>query len=431
MVDIHTVWPYFAILLACLALAALPAFRGADATGGSGRRTDTLDGLRGFLALGVFAVHAIVHYDYLLSGAWKPSSARFYNVAAVISVALFFMLTGFLFWNKLLKAGGRPDWKALYIGRVFRLGPMYVAVVATMIAIVAYRTGFQWRQPPLQVIGQALAWLALGILPPPPAINGYADTGTILAGVTWTLLFEWLFYFSLPLWAVFVRRGRHLAFSAGAVAACLLVILAGTWNGGFVSGVKPRPALLLAVLAELIAMLATGMLVASLLHERIGERLRLHQARWGALALLAIALAFAAMLGARDVGMLQLLVFCPLLGTFLFVLCSGNDLFGALSWPASRRLSAMSYSIYLAQGLALVAVFAIPGVKAYALSGTLPFWIVNIACALALCAGSLLSYRYIEEPGIRAGKRLTERLRARRAATAPLPASEAAAVAGE
>lgn len=132
------------------------------------------------------------------------------------------------------------------------------------------------------------------------------------------------------------------------------------------------------------------------------------------------------MLGTRHIGMLQLLAFCPLLGMFLFVLCSGNDLFGALSWPASRRLSNMSYSIYLAQGLALVAVFAIPGVEAYARSGTLPFWLVTVACALLLCAGSLLSYRYIEEPGIRAGKRLTERLRARRDGAAPLPAAAAA-----
>lgn len=426
MVDIHTAWPYFAMLAACLALAALPGFAGADAAGRSGRRTDTLDGLRGFLALGVFAVHAVVHYDYLLSGVWRPSPARFYNVAAVVSVALFFMLTGFLFWNKLLKAGGRPDWTALYLGRVFRLGPMYLVVVATMIAIVAYRTGLQWRQPPLQVIGQALAWLALGIVPPPPAINGYADAGTLLAGVTWTLMFEWLFYFSLPLWAFFVRRGRHLAFSAGVVAACLLAILAGTWNGGFVPGAKPRPALLLAVLAELIALLATGMLVASLLHERVGERLRLHERRWGALALLALGLAFAALLATREIGMLALLAFCPLLGTFLFVLCSGNDLFGALSWPASRRLSAMSYSIYLAQGLALAAVFAIPGVRGYALGGTLPFWVVNIGCALALCAAALLSYRWIEAPGIRAGQRLIERLHARRGAAAPLPAAAAA-----
>ncbi|SDX75126.1 acyltransferase family protein [Lysobacter enzymogenes] len=430
MVDTHSVWPYFALMLAAFALASLPWFRAADPAGrGSGRRTDTLDGLRGFLALSVFAVHAIVHYDFLRTGVWKPSSAQFYNVAGVVSVALFFMLTGFLFWNKLLKAGGRPGWKELYIGRVFRLGPMYVAAVATMIVIVAYRTGFEWRQPPLQVIAQALAWLALGIVPPPPAINGYADTGTILAGVTWTLFFEWVFYFSLPLWAFFVRRGRHLAFSAGAVAACLLVILAATWNGGFVPGTKPRPVLLLAVLAELIGMIATGMLVASLLHERIGERLQLQRAKWGALALLALALVFAAMLSTRNIGMLQLLVLCPLTGLFLFVLCSGNNLFGVLAWPASRRLSNMSYSIYLSQGLSMVAVFAIPGVKDYALSGTVPFWIVNIACALALCAASLLTYRYIEEPGIRAGKRLTDRLRARRAGAAPLatPASDAAA----
>ncbi|MGO4781065.1 acyltransferase family protein, partial [Lysobacter sp. 2RAB21] len=91
---------------------------------------------------------------------WKPSAAQFYNTAGVVSVSVFFMLTGFLFWNKLLKADGRPGWKDLYIGRVFRLGPMYVVAVLVMIGVVAYRTGFQWRVPPVQAIASALAWLA-------------------------------------------------------------------------------------------------------------------------------------------------------------------------------------------------------------------------------------------------------------------------------
>ena len=414
MVDIQQTWPYFAMLLATLAFACLPWFGRADRLGPqAGKRTDTLDGLRGFLAVSVFATHAVVHYDYLRTGVWKASASQFYNVAGLLGVCLFFMLTGFLFWNKLLQADGRPDWKALYIGRVFRLGPVYLVVVAIMIGVVAYRTGFQWQVPPSQAIAAALGWLALGIVPPPPTINGYADTGTILAGVTWTLFFEWLFYFSLPLTAPFVRRGRHLAFTSALVALCLLTIVAATWHGGFEPGAKPRPVLLLAMLAELILMLGTGMFIASLLHAGIGDRLRLHRRRWALLALLCLGLVFAAMLGARGIGMLQLFVLCPLAGAFVFIVCSGNRLFGVLAWPASRRLSSLSYGIYLGQGLALLAVFAIPGVRGYAMSGTGAFWLVNTACALVLVSGALAGYRWIEEPGIRMGRRLVQRLRAR------------------
>lgn len=411
MVDIHQVWPYFVMMLLAFSFASLPFFRRADLTGPQlNKRTDTLDGLRGFLALSVFATHAIVHYDYLLTDVWKPSTAQFYNVAGVVSVVLFFMLTGFLFWNKLLKASGRPSWKELYIGRVFRLGPMYVAVVLVMICVVAYRTNFQWQVPPLHAIASALAWLALGIVPPPPTINGYVGTATILAGVTWTLFFEWLFYFSLPILAVFVRRRRHLAFTTTVVVLCLLTILVATWNGGFQPGVKPRPILMLAVLAELLLMLGSGMFVASLLHSGIGEKLGLERRRWSLVALLCLGLVFAILLSTRNIGMLQLMALCPLTGVFFLIVCSGNRLFGALSWPASRRLSSMSYSIYLSQGIAMVAVFAIPGVKAYALTGTVQFWIVNIVCALVLCLSALISYLYIEEPGIRMGKRITQRL---------------------
>ncbi|UJB19759.1 MULTISPECIES: acyltransferase family protein [Lysobacter] len=422
MVDIHQVWPYFVMMLATFAFAWLPLFRRADLIGPQlDKRTDTLDGLRGFLAMSVFATHVIVHYDYLLTGVWKPSSAQFYNTAGVVSVCVFFMLTGFLFWNKLLKADGRPGWKDLYIGRVFRLGPMYVVAVLVMIGVVAYRTGFQWRVPPLQAIASALAWLALGIVPPPPTINGYTGTGTILAGVTWTLFFEWLFYFSLPLLAFFVRRRRHLMFTASVVVLCLLTILAATWGGGFEPGVKPRPVLLLAVLAELILMLASGMFVASLLHAGFGARLQLHKPLWAAVALACIVLVFAAMLSTRSIGMLQLLALCPLTGAFFFIVCSGNRLFGVLSLAPARRLSNMSYSIYLSQGLAMVAVFAIPGVKAYALSGTVPFWIVNIGCGLVLCLSALATYLYVEEPGIRMGKRIVQRLGSKRAPLGAVP----------
>lgn len=421
MVDIHHAGPYFAMMLAALAFASLPLFRGADPDGPQpDKRTDTLDGLRGFLALSVFAAHTVVHYEYLRSGVWKPSSAQFYNVAGLLGVCLFFMVTGFLFWTKLLKAGGRPGWRALYIGRVFRLGPVYLVVVLTMIGVVAYRTDFRLQVPASEAIASTVAWLALGIVPPPPTINGYADTGTILAGVTWTLFFEWLFYFSLPLLAVFVRRGRHLAFTGALVAACLLTIVAATWNGGFEAGVKPRPVLMLAVLAELVLLFASGMFVASLLHAGIGERLRLQRRRWAVLALLCLALVFAAMLDMRNLGMLSLLALCPLAATFLWIVCAGNRLFGVLAWPASRRLSGLSYGIYLGQGLALLAVFAIPGVKAYAMSGTLAFWLVNTVCALVLVTGALAVHLWIEEPGIRMGRRWTQRLRARSDALMPL-----------
>lgn len=425
MVDIHQAWPYFAMLAAALAFAALPWFRAADrAPPRADQGSDTLDGLRGFLALSVFASHVIVHHEYLRTGVWKPSPSAFYNTAGLLGICLFFMITGFLFWNKLLKAGGRPGWKALYIGRVFRLGPMYLVAVLTMIAIVAYRTGFEWRVPPSQAIASALGWLALGIVPPPPTLNGYADTGTILAGVTWTLFFEWLFYFSLPISAWFVRRGSHLAFTSGLVALCLLTIAAASWHGGFEPGVKPRPVLFLAILAELALMLGAGMFVASLLHAGIGARLRWQRPLWSVVALLCLVALFATMIaGAPRIGLAQLFLLCPLAGAFFFIVCSGNRLFGVLAWPASRRLSNLSYGIYLSQGLILVAVFAIPGVGAYAASSGLAFCLVYLGCALLLCASALLSYRYVEEPGIRMGKRIAGRLGAGSHVRAPLPAT--------
>jgi len=156
------------------------------------------------------------------------------------------------------------------------------------------------------------------------------------------------------------------------------------------------------------------------LHAGIGERLRLQRGRWAVLALLCLTLVFAAMLDMRNLGMLSLLALCPLAATFLWIVCAGNRLFGVLAWPASRRLSGLSYGIYLGQGLALLAVFAIPGVKAYAMSGTLAFWLVNSVCALVLVTGALAIHLWIEEPGIRMGRRWARRLRARSDTLVPL-----------
>lgn len=424
MVDIHQAWPYFCLMLGALALASLPPFRRADPDGPQpGKRADTLDGLRGFLAISVFATHAAVNYQFLDTGVWKPSPARFYNVAGVLSVCLFFMLTGYLFWNKLLRAGGRPNWTHLYIGRVFRLGPMYVFVVLLMLGIVAYRTGFELRVPLGEAIASALLWLALGILPGPSTVNGLAHADTILAGVTWTLFFEWLFYFSLPLWAFFVRRGRHLLFVASVCAGCLALIAWTTMGGGFEPGVKPRPALLAAAAAALVLMLFAGMLVASLLHEGLDRKLRFERPAWALLALGCLGALFLLLIISRSIGIWQLLPLVPMAATFFLIVCGGNNVFGLLSLPASRHLSSISYSIYLSQGPVLVAIFALPGAEAYALSGTGPYWLVTIGAGLVLVASALTTYLFIEEPGMALGKRVSQRFSQRAAAASSLPAA--------
>jgi peptidoglycan/LPS O-acetylase OafA/YrhL len=396
---IFSVWPYFILMAAvCLALAVLPVFRVADEPLGHDRRTATLDGLRGFLAMGVFVAHlAATHQRF--EPRLAPSS--FYAQLAQVGVAVFFMITGFLFWGKLLDAKGRPDWAGLYVGRVFRIGPMYLVTVGLMLAIVAWSTGFELREPAWTVVAAVLHWLALGIAPLQPDVNGYVGTGLILMGVTWTLFFEWLFYGSLWPMAGIARGTRPLRFAGGGFLLCLLA-LAITSQPDVSSIANPTPGLVVGLLATILGSFFSGMVAACLVRQGVRPRLPEWAASLLALACLGtVFLAFGSM-----VGPIQML----LLAAFFTLVCGGSTLFGLLATRAARRMSAMSYSIYLMQGLVLTLVFAVPPVRDFAMSGPVRYWLVGGLCALLLVGASAATYRWVETPGIALGRRVRSRL---------------------
>ena len=134
---LFAVWPYFLLVfVVSIACGLLPPFKLVDdARAAAGMRTETLDGLRGFLALSVFVHHFVITHRYLQSGIWDYPPSAFYTLLGQVGFGGFFMITGFLFWGKLLDARGRPDWWTLYLGRVFRIGPMYVVVVVLMLFV--------------------------------------------------------------------------------------------------------------------------------------------------------------------------------------------------------------------------------------------------------------------------------------------------------
>ncbi|HET9112451.1 MAG TPA: hypothetical protein VFN66_01125, partial [Burkholderiales bacterium] len=109
-----------------------------------------------------------------------------------------------------------------------------------------------------------------------------------------------------------------------------------------------------------------------------------------------------------------------MLGTVFFLVTSGCTLFGLLQTRAARRLGEISYGIYILQGLALYAVFAVPAMRPFALSSALHYWIVIAVAAAGLVTFALLAHIALELPGIAAGKILIKTLnRNRSAKTAP------------
>ena len=83
-----------AIVTAALLLRAVPKIA-RQIEHSSESRYASIDGLRGYLAFGVFVHHAIITLIFLRTGVFDFPPSNFYSQLGQGSVALFFMITGF------------------------------------------------------------------------------------------------------------------------------------------------------------------------------------------------------------------------------------------------------------------------------------------------------------------------------------------------
>lgn len=386
--DYYSIWPFFACMSLLLAFAATPFLAAAD-TPPSPRqnRLAALDGLRGFLALAVVFHHASIYYRFLLDGRWElPSASPFYALLGQAGVAMFFMVTGYLFWSRLIEEAGRPAWLRLYIGRLFRIGPLYLAAVAGLLVVVFVGTQGHLNVPLSSLARQVSRWLALGFLSG-PNVNNYPGTNLVLAGVTWTLRYEWIFYLCLPAAAFVARRRRtHLPFTLAGLTSCLL------WVTTHPSPPEAASDVICA------AMFLTGMTCASL--QRYVGNIPLPDKATSAavLALLvSIFVVFSTAFAAAPI---------ILLGAAFYLITSGCTVFGLLTCRPARRLGDISYGIYLLQGLALAVVFRPGPLRAIALASPAYHWLLVLLCMLLLIVAATAAHVLVERPGIALGRRV-------------------------
>jgi peptidoglycan/LPS O-acetylase OafA/YrhL len=387
MLSFFSIWPAFILIGLALLVVSAPWFAVADSPPSQREnRLAALDGLRGYAAFGVFAVHSALYHFYLLSGTWEAPSRVLYSIAAA-AVSLFFMITGYLFWGKLLAEPGRVDWMSLYIRRFFRIGPLYLFAIMGMLATVFISTSFQLRESLSSVTKEIWTWSQLGIRHEQPDVNGYPFTRLILNGVTWTLYFEWRFYFALLLLG-FVARLKVLHIVA---PATILII-------GLAAARFFPPAPIGKAYAIYVSLFGFGMIAASL------EMRCLSLSKFGRLNdVLLVALSGGYFIFG---GFGYTPVSTIILGMVFFLIVSGANPFGILTWRPSRRLGDMSFSIYLLQGLAMTALFAVPAARRIALASPAGHWAMIAVCTIILLVLSRLTYVYIERPGMDLGRRI-------------------------
>ena len=382
----YSVWLMMLCLLGIFALAGTPLFAAADAPPASsanttGNRLLNMDGLRGFLALAVVFHHTGIYHRYLQDGVWGEMPSTIFNLLGPFGVRIFFMITGFLFWSQLLRAQGRPSWLRLYVGRLFRIGPLALASAFAVLAIVAVRTGPHLHESLHHLISHIIRLCSLGFFRLAD-VNAYPGTFLLLAGVTWTLQWEWYFYFSLPVFALFARtRGVDLAFVLLALVLCQWGMLHG-----------PAP---LRTAFDLYRLFLLGMLSGSLL--RKGWLIRLPDWLVSGLFLLLLVGFFYFPQGP--------LLSNLLLGAMFYLIVCGCTLFGVFTSKPARRLGDISYGIYLLQGLPLAAVFRLHALRAPETASPAVHWLMSFTAAVLLVALATAAHSFVELPGIAAGKR--------------------------
>ncbi len=169
-------------------------------------RYDTIDGLRGYLAFSVFIHHSVIWYQHLHFGTWLPPESSLFNQLGPSSVALFFMITSFLFFGKLLEKKGKEiDWITLFTSRILRLTPLYLLAITILFWMVFHLTNYSIKEAPTTLAKNILKWVFF-TSKGAPDINTYPETSILISGVTWSLPHEWIFYLVLPFISLFINK---------------------------------------------------------------------------------------------------------------------------------------------------------------------------------------------------------------------------------
>lgn len=346
-----------------------------------GKRYGGIDGLRGLLAVGVFVHHSFAAGGYFQTGRWQWSESAVFNHLGQTTVALFFMITAFLFSSRLM--AGPVNWRAMFASRVMRLTPLYVVFTAAVFVSAMHFSGWTLHEPVSRIARELSLWAAFGVLGRPD-INALPMTWTLCAGVNWSLHYEWVFYFFMPVLLVLLTPLRKRMLARAAVLAFFALLLWLAIVGQQISG---------SWLYRLH--FVCGVAVALMYRDPSAQRiLRSRKAQAMGCAALGALLAYKNGNGAAQL----------LLSTVFFAAVTGSGR-GLLHLRPVRWLGEISYGVYLLHGLVLFWVLSFIGSAISEISVPGYALLVIAVGSVAVAVASILHF-VIELPGISLGARL-------------------------
>lgn len=375
--------PYFLIMAICFMLAGrlgwlMPSDYFEKA---ANQKYQAIEGLRSLLALSVFMTHSVITYYYYQDGVWRPAPSSIYTLLGDISVNIFFMITGFLFWGKAIQSEGRIGYKTLLPSRIRRIAPAYMVAASMILIAVFWESGFTIREPVWILLEKMAKFLfGLGLVPVVNhPINGISAATTLGAGVFWTLAYEWRFYLALPLLALLLRKEVPRIVLYGASFLVFAYVVVYSFDR------MPLPLLFLC-----------GMFCA-VLNNLPSTREFLTNSRYVYFAGLLSVPAVFLIPGSSESYVsifLQALFFISLVH-----MQQGTIIYKWLQTRPAKILGACSYSTYVLHGVLLHIGISVANIYSPIKTETpLFFWVTIALVAVVVVVVSVLSYRFVEHP---------------------------------
>ena len=365
--------PVLTYILVSLTVAKKPASEAPN-------RFVQLDGLRGFLALGVVVCHAHTWFFYGKDGQFIERGIALDVQLGRVPVALFFAITSFLFINNLLRSPD-PSWRRYVIGRLFRLIPVFAAVGVIAIGLVHFRNNGILRVSLHDFSYGSLTWLTACLFSTPLNLDVGEPSNRIIAGVDWTLRHEWLFYLTLPFIGFLLSKKRTLRYFKWVIVTIGVIV------------VTARPILFSVTNLQFIP----GAVVAVIYHYRRAwmERWVTHRA-FGWVTLVS----FVTIL-VMHWSQWMLLPITMMLGCTIV----NHRLTSILSFRGFQYLGQQTYSIYLTHGLVMYIMFThvtgrewLHNVSAY------NYWVLMGGNMLLILGLSHVLHVFVELPAIELGR---------------------------
>lgn len=360
----------------------------AAAEGNKAGHLESIESLRGVAALMVLFFHLV-----LLVKIPAPAGFGFIASHFGFGVPLFFTLSGFVLAYGYADAlASRAQIVNFYLRRIFRIAPLFYAALALWLAA-------NWVMSGTTVSAQTLflnVTFLFGLVPG-------QHQSVVWAG--WSIGIEMLFYLLFPVFAVLVSsvRSSLVAF----VVSC--VVSAAVYRALVAAG---QPSYAYMNLGTHLPFFVAGM--GCYRCWQATRFARLPVPGWGLLAaavLLVVALTASPRvhMAVASIGFERNIWAIVFALVILSVCLARNPL---LESAPLRHLGKLSYSVYLLHPMVMAALIWLQFPARIATLGLGPlasFLLAAIVAVGTVWAGSLLSFRWVEQPGMALGHRLTRR----------------------